>query len=191
MIQRVEGEKFLIGAEKGWERFKESRKMNIDPNKRSGFDINKNILARDIQGSLAEVAVADFLGVKDFIPTVNNFKVKISNTNKYTKDPDIEPNIEVRSVQYDSKFPNKKKSLIIRNHEGENIDNFFKRKFVLAIVHYDNMKEQLAKGFVDVDIKGWIIGEDGMDSKYIFNPNKHERGANPAYFVPINNLIPF
>lgn len=177
---------------KGVERFNESRKMNINPNKRSGTHTDKEIKIRDIQGSIAEMAVAEALGVENFEPTVNNFAYIDKKENKPRKDPDIEPNIEVRSVQHNNKYPNKKKSLILRDHEaihkGLPIEDFWKRKFYLAIVHYDDMKEQIEKGFVEVDVRGWIIGEEGLKEEYIYNPNQIEKKAKPAYFIPINKL---
>jgi hypothetical protein len=197
MIIRIEGERFQLARSKGKERFLESREDKRQANEYSGFDDFRNIVIRDIQGSIAEVAVADFLGIKDFSPTVNNFPYFCERENKWKKDPDIEPNIEVRSVQCHSAYPNKRKSLILREKEGIEkktgsvIEGFFKRKFILAITHYDEMEEQVKKGYIDVDIVGWSIGEDVMIPKYIMNPNKDTRGAKPAYFVPIRELLPF
>lgn len=188
---RLIGNKLKIAIIKGVERFNESRKMDLDPNIRSGIHSKKDIKIRDIQGSIAEMAVAEMLGIENFQPTVNNFAY-IKNS-KAKKDPDIEPNVEVRSVQHNKNFPNKKKSLILRTHEaihkGIPIEDFWKRKFYLAVVEYEDMKEQLQKEYIDVDIKGYLIGEDGLKKEYIYNPNQKERNARPAYFVPIEKLI--
>jgi hypothetical protein len=185
MIVKLTGERLLMGVEKGKERFLSSRNLNLDPHQKSGYKPIKQHIQNDIQGSLAEVAVADYLNIKNFVPSVNSFKKKLSD-NTYQKDPDIEPNIEVRSIQQSQSTINKRKSLILRIHEGENIKDFWKRTFILALVHFENLKEQLMKGYINVELSGWLIGEEGMKSQYIFNPND----AKPAYFVPINKIHP-
>jgi hypothetical protein len=198
MIQRVSGDKFLLGFQKGEERYWSSRKIGISPNEKCGYRTPNENINNDIQAAISEIAVADFLGIKNFIPTVNNFGYWDEKEKKAKKNPDIEPCIEVRSVQCHSDYPNKRKSLILREHEGilkgktehagKPIEGFWKRTFILAIAYWDNMEEQKKKCYMDFDIKGRIIGEKVMLSKYISNPGS---GGQPAYFVPNEILIPF
>jgi hypothetical protein len=110
-------------------------------------------MTNDIIAVMAEIAVAKALGVF-FVPTFNTFH----------KQPDIEPDIEVRST------PEEDNSLLIR--DNDDLD----RKFVLVIV-----------SDLSCRIAGWCYGYERDDLGRIRNPN----GMGAAHFVPQFNLRPF
>lgn len=106
-----------------------------------------------IQSAGSECAAAKFLKMY-WNSGVNTFK-----------DPDIDPDIQVRWIRYYSD------RLIIR--KDDNPEEFF----ILVFGRIPNFK-----------IIGWIKGKDGMQEKWY---TTFEEGREKAYFVPQRELHPF
>jgi|TARA_R110000787_G_scaffold336_9_gene1327 hypothetical protein len=82
-------------------------------------------------------------------------------------DVDVAGGWQVRCTDYSTG------RLIIRPHKKDNLEH----KYVLVVYEHNAV----------FNIKGWILGSDAIQDKFLFNPN----GGTPAYFVPQHELADF
>lgn len=99
---------------------------------------DKEVLERSINGILAELVIGRILKGRYYIPSSNTFH----------KEPDVQPDIEVRSsVRPDS-------PLWIRDNDA------VAKRYVLVIC-------EAMKGFI---IRGWVHGHEAMTNEWWYEP---------------------
>lgn len=145
MIVRLTDMEMRIAALLGVERHVQSASRKTTRGQAAETSLQSHIV-----GASGEIAVAKALGLYPGF-TVNNFK-----------EPDIEPNIQVRSAI--------KGRLILSDK-----DNPF-QKYVFVLGFAPNL-----------EVAGWVWGYDAQIKKWFLDPNN---GRPPAYFVPKEALKP-
>lgn len=120
----------------------------------------------DVEAVMAEQGAAMFLGIKDFEPSVNTFH----------SEPDIPPDIEVRSTS-----SHRNTHLILRPSDKPD------RRYIFCYVELWRQVWQNSGLFQPVvTLVGWCYGQEGMKKDYLENHNERE----PAWFVPQDETGP-